>query len=108
MGQDKKDPLNKQRGADLGKARGFAGDGPYAAPRGQGSEEVGRRAVIEAPFALRREEVEGLPRDAVVAAQVPLGLAPEVLDAVDVGAAAGVAPGLVDPHVPETGDVEHV
>lgn len=39
--------------------------------------------MVEAPLALGEEEVEALPWDAVVAAQVALGLAPEVLDAVD-------------------------
>ena len=46
--------------------------------------EVGNWAVIEAPFALLDEQVEVLLRDAVVAPQMPFGLVPEDLDAVDV------------------------
>lgn len=41
------------------------------------------RAVVEAPFALLQEQVEGLFGDAVIAAQMTLRLVPELLDAVD-------------------------
>lgn len=57
--------------------------------------------MIEAPFALGEEEVEGMARDAVEAAQVALGLAPEVLDAVDVGATSSKAFAMVDAEVAE-------
>jgi hypothetical protein len=49
-----------------------------------------------------------LAGDTVVAAQVALGLVPEVLDAVDVVALVGEQPGVVDAHVVELGDVEHI
>ena len=47
-------------------------------------EEVAGWAVIEAPFALFEEEVEVGLRDAVVPCEMPLGLVPEILDAIDV------------------------
>ena len=52
--------------------------------------------------------MEVLTRDAVVATQVALGLVPEVLDPVDVIALVGEQLGVVDPHVMELGDVEHI
>jgi len=46
--------------------------------------------------------------DAVVAPQVALGLVPEVLDPVDVVALVGEQFGMVDPHVVELRDIEHI
>ena len=48
------------------------------------------------------------PRDAIVAAQMALGLVPEVLDAVDVVSPVGELLAMVDAHVAELGHVEHV
>ena len=46
--------------------------------------------------------------DAIVAAQVAFGLAPEVLDAVDMVSPLGEKLAMVDAHVAELGHVEHV
>ena len=48
------------------------------------------------------------PRDAIAAAQMALGLVPEVLDAVDVVSPVGELLAMVDAHVAELGHVEHV
>ena len=48
------------------------------------------------------------PWDAIVTAQVALGLAPEILDAVDVVSPVGELLAVVDAHVAELGHVEHV
>jgi len=73
----------------------------------QGQEPAGG-AVVEPPLALLQVEVEVLPRDAVVAAQVPFGLVPEVLDTVDVPLAVAKALLVVDPHMAKLRHVEHV
>ena len=44
----------------------------------------------------------------IEAAQMPLGLVPKVLDAVDVVFLVGEEFGMVDPGVPEGGDIEHI
>jgi hypothetical protein len=49
-----------------------------------------------------------LPGDAVIAALVSFGLVPEVIDSVDKVALIGKQLGVVDPHVVELGDVEHI
>lgn len=49
-----------------------------------------------------------LPGDAVVAPQMPFGLVPEIIDSVDVVALVGEQFGVVDPHVMELGDIEHI
>ena len=64
--------------------------------------------MVEAPFAFLQEEMEVVFRDAVIAAHVALGLAPEVLDAVDVVSRLGEFVRVVDPVVPELRHVEHV
>lgn len=56
-------------------------------------------ASIEAPFALLEEPVKVRWFDAVKATQVPLGLVPKVLDAVDVVPRLGEAERVVDPPV---------
>jgi hypothetical protein len=58
-------------------------------------------AVVEAPFAFLEVEGEVRPWDAIVTAQVALGLAPEVLDAVDVVSPVGELLAVVDAHVAE-------
>ena len=50
----------------------------------QRAKQPARWAVVEAPFALLEEQVDVGFWDAIVAAQMSLGLVPEVLDAVDV------------------------
>jgi hypothetical protein len=53
--------------------------------------------------------MEACPRDAVVAAEVPLRLVPEVFDAVDVDLPRiGISLGVVDPQVMEFRDAEDV
>lgn len=49
-----------------------------------------------------------MPGNAVVSAQVALGLVPEILDAVDVVFPVGEELGMIDPHMVEIGDVELV
>ena len=65
-------------------------------------------SVVEAPFALLEVEVEVLPGDAVVAAQMALGLVPEVLDAVDVVAAVGEPLPVIDASVPKLRDIKDI
>lgn len=50
--------------------------------------------------------MEVLPGDAVVSAQVSLGLVPEIFDAVDVVLSIGEELRVIDPHMMEIGDVE--
>ena len=64
--------------------------------------------MVEAPFALLEKQMEVGLRDAVVGTQVTLGLAPEVLDAIDVVTRAGESLGMVDPLMTKVRDVEHV
>lgn len=64
--------------------------------------------MIKAPFALLDEQVEVLLWNAVVAAQMPLGLVPEVLDPVDVVGFVSEELRVVDPHVVELGDINDV
>ena len=72
-------------------------------------QEGGRCSIVEPPFALFEEEVEVCFGDAVVAAQVPLGLVPEVLNAIDV-----VVPvfdkmvGVIDPVMVELRDIQNI
>ncbi len=77
-------------------------------PPAQRRNQASLRPVIEAPLAFLEVEVEVDAGDAVEAAQVPLGLAPEVLDAVDVAASVDKALLVVDAHMPEAFRVEHV
>src|SRR5271167_85234 len=63
---------------------------------------------IESPLALLQEEVEVGGRDTVESSHMPLGLIPEVLDAVDVVVLIGEELGVVDAVVLEAGYVEHV
>ncbi len=70
-------------------------------------QELARGSVVEAPLAFLEEQVEVVARDSVVSAQVALGLAPEVLDAVDVASRADDERLLViDPVMAEAGDAE--
>ena len=80
----------------------------FVEPGFQGCEQSVCGSVVEAPFAFL--EVEGELRfwDAIVAAQVAFGLAPEVLDAVDMVSPLGEKLAMVDAHVAELGHVEHV
>ena len=71
-------------------------------------QEIVSWSVVEAPFAFLEEEVEVLAGDAIVAAEMAFGLAPEVFDAVDVVALIGEALAVVDPEMVELGDVEDV
>ena len=64
--------------------------------------------MVEAPFAFLEEEMEVIFRYAVVATHVALGLAPKVLNAVDVVAFGGGLLRVVDPVMAELGRVEHV
>lgn len=63
---------------------------------------------VEAPLALLKKERKVGCWYTVEAAQMSLGLVPEVLDAVDVVFLVGEEFGVVDPGVPEGGDIEHV
>src|SRR3982750_2461059 len=81
-------------GAGLGKI------GPAEHPP-EGVEQFLRVLPVEPPLALFQEPVERVPGHPVELPQVPLGLAPEVLDAVNVPAAGtGQLLLVVDPHVP--------
>ena len=70
--------------------------------------EIGNGAVVESPFALLDEQVEMLPRDAVIASQMTLGLVPEILDSVDMIVLIGEQPGVVDAHVAELRDIQNI
>jgi hypothetical protein len=74
----------------------------------KGGQELFGRAVIEAELAFLEEEVEVVAWDAVEAAQMTLGLVPEVLDAVDVVVPVGKALAVIDTVVLEAGDVDGV
>ena len=97
-----------------GQQRIFLGAGldrdraSFVEPGFQGCKQSVCGSVVEAPFAFL--EVEGELRfwDAIVAAQVAFGLAPEVLDAVDMVSPLGEKLAMVDAHVAELGHVEHV
>ena len=65
-------------------------------------------AVIEAPFALFDKEREIVMGDAIVAAQMMLGLVPEILDPVDVIVLVSEQDGVVDAEVLELGHVEYI
>lgn len=72
-------------------------------------QQQSRRAIVEAPFAFFEEQVKVMGRDAVVLAQMLLGLIPEVFDAVDVPPRAGGERfGMVDPMMMEARDIEDV
>jgi hypothetical protein len=64
--------------------------------------------VVEAPFALFDEEREMVFGDAVIAAQMALGLVPEILDPIDVIMLVSKQDGVIDPQVLELRDVEHI
>jgi hypothetical protein len=64
--------------------------------------------MIEPPLTLFEEEIEVSFEDSVVFSQVPLGLVPEILDAIDVVVLVGKQIGMIDPEMVEVGDVEHV
>jgi len=74
----------------------------------EGFVEVGNRAVIEAPFALFDEQVEMLFGDAVIGPKVALGLAPEVLYAVDVVGRFSKQFRVIDAVVAELRNVENI
>ena len=63
---------------------------------------------IEVPLALLEEPVEVIWLDAVETAQMTLGLAPEVLDSVDVILPVGEQFRVVDPQVVKLAHVERV
>lgn len=63
---------------------------------------------VERPFALLQKEVEVGSWNTVEAAQVALGLDPEVLDAADVIYPLGEEFGGVDAELPDGPHVEHV
>ena len=65
-------------------------------------------SVVEAPFALLEVEVEVLPGDAIVAAQMAFGLVPEILDAVDVVATVGEPLPVIDAPVPKLRDIKDI
>jgi hypothetical protein len=58
-------------------------------------------AVVEAPFALFDEAREMVFGDAVIAAQMALGLVPEILDSVDVIMLVSKQDRVIDPRVLE-------
>jgi hypothetical protein len=62
---------------------------------------------VETPLALPQEEVEVGCRDPVEAAPMPLGLVPEIFDAVDVIFLVREELGVADAVVLEAGHVEH-
>ena len=64
--------------------------------------------MVEAPLAFLEEEMEVVLGNAVVLAQVALGLVPEVLDAVDVVGIGGKALAMIDPMMAEARDIEIV
>ena len=72
-------------GADIGKGILLRYD-----PIPKHAQEVTSGSVVEAPLALLEVEVEVLLWDAVVAAQVPFGLVPAILDTVDVAVARNI------------------
>jgi len=74
----------------------------------EGFVEVGNPAVIEAPFALFDEQVEMLFGDAVIGPKVALGLAPEVLYAVDVVGRFSKQFRVIDAVVAELRNVENI
>jgi hypothetical protein len=65
-------------------------------------------ASIEAPFAFLQEPVKILLFDAVKLAHLPLGLVPEILDAVDVILFIGEQLRMIDAHVMKVGNIERV
>lgn len=77
-------------------------------PLSQGSHHSVGRSVVEAPFALLEVEVEVLPRDPVVAAQMAFGLVPEILDAVDVVATVGEPLPVINAPVPKLRDIKDI
>ena len=77
-------------------------------PSTQHGEQATGRAIVEAPFALLQIEMEVLPGNAVVAAQMTLGLAPEVLDPIDVVAAVGEPLPVVDALVSKLRHIKNI
>ena len=75
---------------------------------GKDFHEFCGRAVVEAPFAFREEEMKVLPWYSVVSTQVTLGLAPEILDAVDMVPAVSEARAVMDAIMMELRDIEFV
>lgn len=65
-------------------------------------------SVVEAELALLEEQREAVPRDAIVFAQHPFGLVPEVLDAVDMASATRELHGVVDAHMAELAHVQRI
>ena len=63
---------------------------------------------IEAPFALLKEPVEMFLFDAIESAQMTLGLAPKILDAVDVIVSLGEVFGMVDTNMVEVGNIQRI
>src|SRR5580704_1958908 len=96
-------PFGIKKGAGLDRGRVN-----FVEPGFQGCEQAVCGAVVETPFAFLEVEGELGPWDAIVAAQMALGLVPEVLDAVDVVSPVGELLAMVDAHVVEPGHVEHV
>ena len=64
--------------------------------------------MIEAPLALLEKQMEVMARDAVILSQMPLGLVPEVFDAVDVVLVLDEGLGVIDAHVLKLRDIENV
>ena len=71
-------------------------------------QELVWRTVVEPPFAFLDEEMEVLPGNAVISAQVPFRLVPEVLNAVDVVIPVCKEFRMIDPHMVEVSDIELV
>src|SRR6202012_3626518 len=95
------DSNKKGAGLDRDRAR-------FVDPGCQGCEQAVCGAVIETPFAFLEVEGELGSWDAIIAAQMALGLVPEVLDAVDVVSPVGEKLAMVDARMAELGHVEHV
>jgi hypothetical protein len=71
-------------------------------------EHTGNRSIIEAPFALLEKEVEVLHRDTVTGPGTTFGLAPEILNAVDVVTSIGETSGMIDPHMAKFGYIQNI
>ena len=65
-------------------------------------------ASVEPPYALLQEQVEALFGDPIEAPQMPLRLAPEVLDSIDVIALIDEPLRVVDPNMVEGRDIEGI
>ena len=77
-------------------------------PSGQHGEQVACRSVVEPPLAFLEEQVEVGFRDAVIAAQMSLGLVPEILDAIDLVGALYKGVLVIDPLMVEFRNIKNI